>query len=153
MAADEIKVRMVTVDDIGLKVLYEPPPDAQGASPTPSIKYDSRIHPRYFILATLTALLQHCCHPWDRRPPRRYLVQEGRHGRPVRLLRQLAERHTHAAGGSPGCSDHEIRISVAMVRGRSHQPEGFDIGPASSPESPTGSKGMVRPIGGMPNQN
>ena len=144
---------MVTDDNIGLKVLYEPPPEARGASPTPSVEYDSRTYLQYFIPPMLTALLQHRGHPWDRRPPRRYLVQEGRHGRLVRVLRQLAERHTHAAGGSPGCSDHEIRISVAMVRGRSHQSEGFDIGSASSPESPTGSKGTVRPIGGMSNQD
>ena len=69
------------------------------------------------------------------------------------MLRQLAERHTHAAGGSPGCSDPEIRISVAMVRGRSHQPEGFDTGSASSPKPPAGSKGTVRPIDGMSNQD
>ena len=151
--ADEIQVRMVTDDDIGLKVLYEPPPEARGASLTPSVEYDSRTHPRCFIPPTLTALLQHCGHPWDRRPPRRYLVQEDRHGRPVRVLRQLAERHTHAAGGSSGCSDHEIRISVAMVRGRSRQSEGFDTGSASSPKPPAGSKGTFRPTGGMPNQD
>ena len=153
MTADEIKMRTMTNDDIELKVIYEPPPDAQSASPTPSVEYDSRIHPRYFIPTTLTALLQHCCHPWNRRLPWRYLMKEGRHERFVRVLRQLAEKHTHAADDNPECSNLEIRISVAMIRRQSHQSEDFDIDSASSFESSTSSKGTVRLIGDMLNQD
>lgn len=34
---------MVTDDDIGIKVLYEPFPDAQDAGSAPSLEYDSSI--------------------------------------------------------------------------------------------------------------
>ena len=41
--ADETQVRVVTGDDIGLKVLYEPPPDARGVQSVPSVEYGSSI--------------------------------------------------------------------------------------------------------------
>ena len=60
--ADETEVQAVTDDDIGPKVLYEPPPDAQGAMSTPSVEYDFDIRLRLSILSVLTFLLQHCRH-------------------------------------------------------------------------------------------
>ena len=55
-------------NDIGLKVLYEPPSDAHGAIPTASVEYDSDTLLAQSILPTLTALPQHCRYPRNWRP-------------------------------------------------------------------------------------
>jgi hypothetical protein len=80
-------------------------------------------------------------------------MQEGRHERLVSVLRQLTERHTHATQDSSTCSNHEIRISVAMIRERSHQSEDFDIDSTFSAKSSTNSKDTIRVINDMFNQN
>ena len=46
---------MVTDDDIGIKVLYEPFPDAHDAGSAPSVEYDSSIFLEEPGLLALTA--------------------------------------------------------------------------------------------------
>ena len=143
----------MTNDDIELKILYESSSEARDANFTSSIEYDFRIHSRCFISLTLTVLLQHCDHSWNRRSLRRYLMQENQHERFVKVLRQLIERHTHAVDDNFECSNHEIRISIAMIRKRSHQSENFDIDSAFSFKFSTSSKDTIRFTSDMLNQN
>jgi len=77
-------------------------------------------------------------------------MQEGRHRRLIEELCQLAQGYPHAASGSPACSDHKIRLSVAVGWGRGYQPEDSDSGSASSADPSTGSKSIIRLTGGMP---